>query len=331
MPTNKSGTVFVIASGQGAASNPLPIYVHPVVTSVVLGPLSTDCLNDPATNCSPAAFGNQQVSCTVDPGTGCCTVPVTTTAAFASANSCQSQSTTGQLAARVYENASTTAANNISCKVGHLTYVAQTPSVVTIDQNGVATAQQPGSTVITADISNAGSSAGFFSTCPPTAITLSVPGIGGPSSEHRRESEQHAADHVAGGEPEWNGVTGLSLEFESTTPTTIPAVTAGTVTPAFPGAAAITAVCQPPSCNPSPFNQIGLFGNGKPVTSNPISVIAPGVNSTNLYIGSTNSLYIVPVDFTQPQQLGQSGSAALSAELDGHQRRRQHDLYGQRV
>src|SRR5271156_2006593 len=181
-PTNKSGTVFVVASGSGASSNPLPIYIHPVVTSVVLGPLSTDCTNDPATNCSPAAFGNQQVSCTVDPGTGCCPTPVTTTAAFASANSCQSQATTGQLAARVYQNASTTPANNISCKVGHLTYAAQIPSVVTIDQNGVATAQQPGSTVITANISNAGSSAGFFSTCPPTSITLSIPGTGGGSS-----------------------------------------------------------------------------------------------------------------------------------------------------
>ena len=304
-PTNKSGTVFVIASGSGAASNPLPIYVHPVVTSVVLGPLSTDCINDPATNCSPAAFGNQQISCAVDPGTGCCTAPVTTTAAFASANSCQSQSTTGQLAARVYQNASTTPANNISCKVGHLSYVAQTPSVVTIDQNGVATAQQPGSTVITANISNAGSSAGFFSTCAPTSITLSVPGIGGPSSSI--VVNPNNTQPITSLAVDQNGtvLTGLSLEFESTTPTTIPAVTAGTVTPTFPGAAAITAVCQPPSCNPSPFNQIGLFGNGKAVTSNPIDVIAPGVNSTNLYIGSTNSLYIVPVDFTQPQQLGQ--------------------------
>jgi hypothetical protein len=44
-----------------------------------------------------------------------------------------------------------------------------------------------------------------------------------------------------------------------------------------------------------------LFGNGKPVTSNPVTVIAPGINSTNLYIASTNSLYLVPVDFTQPQ------------------------------
>src|SRR5271170_2420903 len=89
-PTNKSGTVFVVASGSGASSNPLPIYIHPVVTSVVLGPLSTDCTNDPATNCSPAAFATQPVSCTVM-ANGCCTAPVTTTAAFAATNSCQSQ------------------------------------------------------------------------------------------------------------------------------------------------------------------------------------------------------------------------------------------------
>ncbi len=301
-PTNKSGTVFVVVSGDGASSNPLPIYIHPVVTSVVLGPLSTDCINDPATNCSPAAFATQQVSCTIDPGTGCCTAPVTTAAAFASINSCQSQSTTGQLAARVYQNASQTPENNISCKVGHLSYVAQTASVVSIDQNGVATAQQPGSTVITANISNAGSSAGFFSTCPPTSITLSIPSGSGGGTSNSIIVNPNNTQPFTSLVTDKNGtiLTGLTLEFESTTPTTIP-VSVGTVTPTFPGAAAITAICQPPSCNPSPFNQIGLFGNGKPVTSNPITVTAPGVNSTNLYMASTNSLYLVPVDFTQPQ------------------------------
>jgi hypothetical protein len=300
-PTNKSGTVFVIASGDGASSNPLPIYVHPVVTSVVLGPLSTDCLNDPATNCSPAAFATQQTSCTIL-ANGCCSQPVTTTAAFASANSCQSQATTGQLAARVYENASTSVADNVSCQVGHLSYVAQTPSVVTIDQNGVATAQQPGSTVITANIANAGSSAGFFSTCPPTSISLTVPGTGGGSTSTSISVNPNNTQPITSVAMDKNGtiLTGLALEFESTTPTTIPAAT-GSVTPIFPGAASITATCNPPTCNPSPFNQIGLFGNGKPVTSNPVTVIAPGINSTNLYIASTNSLYLVPVDFTQPQ------------------------------
>ncbi|MEI9978053.1 MAG: hypothetical protein WDN23_03500 [Edaphobacter sp.] len=301
-PTNKTGTVYVVASGDGASSNAIPIYVHPVVTSVVLGPLSTDCLHDPATNCSPAAYATQQVSCTIDPGTGCCTQPVTTTAAFASANSCVSQGVTGQLAARAYQNASTTEANNISCRVGNLSYTAQSASVVTIDQNGVATAQQPGSTVITANISNAGSSAGFFSTCPPTSITLSVPSITGPGTSSVVVNPNNTQP-ITATVMDKNGttLTGLALEFESTTPTTIPA-TVGSVTPTFPGAAAITAVCQPPSCNPSPFNQIGLFGNGKPVTSNPVTVIAPGSNSTNLYIASTNSLYMVPVDFTQTQQ-----------------------------
>ncbi len=216
-PTNKSGTVYVIASGNGASSNPLPIFVHPVVTSVVLGPLSTDCINDPATNCSPAAFTTQTTTCTVNPGTGCCTTPVTAGAATASTNSCASQGTTGQLAARVYQNTPATLANNISCKVGHLSYVAQTPSVVTIDQNGVATAQQPGSTVITANISNAGSSAGFFSTCPPTSIALSVPGITGSNSATSVVVNPNNTQPITSVATDIHGtvLTGLTLEFES--------------------------------------------------------------------------------------------------------------------
>jgi hypothetical protein len=297
--TNKPGTVYIVASGAGVSSNPLPIYVHPVVTSVVLGSLSTDCINDPATNCSPAAFINTQTSCTINPANGCCTTPVLTSAtAFATANSCVSQSVTGQLAARVYAGTGTSQ-SNISCSVGHLTYTPQIASVVTIDQNGVATAQQPGSTVITAGISNAGSSAGFFSTCPPISIALTVP-TGTGTSPTSVVVDQNFTQPINSVATDINGtvLTGLSLEFESTTPTTIPAG-AGTVTPLFPGAAGITATCQPPACNPSPFNQIGLFGNGKPVTSNEISVTTPGTNSTDLYIASTNSLYLVPVDFTQ--------------------------------
>jgi trimeric autotransporter adhesin len=299
-PTNKTGTVYVVASGSGASSNPLPVFVHPVVTNVTLGPLATDCANDPSTNCSPAAFDTQTTTCTLTTnGNGCCAVPVATPAVVT--NGCVSQSVTSQLAAKVFAGTGTSQ-TNVSCQVGHLSYSAQTASVVTIDENGVATAQQPGSTVITANISNAGSSAGFFSTCPPLSISLAVPGLPGtnPNSVIVNPNNTQPINAVA---TDKNGqvLTGLALEFESTTPTTIPAGTAGSVTPTFPGAAAITAVCQPPTCNPSPFNQIGLFGNGKSVTSNPVTVIAPGVNSTNLYIGSTSSLYLVPVDFTQNQ------------------------------
>jgi trimeric autotransporter adhesin len=293
IPNNKTGTTYVVASAQGASSNPLPIYVHAVATSVVLGPLSSDCLNDPATNCSPAVFINSPTSCTVDPGTGCCTQPVAATSVPLDASqSCFSQGVTGQLAARVYAGTGT-GTQNISCQVGHLSYSPQSPTIVSIDQNGVATALQPGSTTVTANVASAGSSAGFFSTCPPASISLTVPG-GGTSVTVNANNTQPLTATVL--DTNGNPLTGLALSFQSTTPTTIPA--GSPFTPIFPGAASLTAICQPPSCNPAPFNQIGLYGNGKPVSSNPVHVTSIGSSSTVLYIGSTQSQYIVPVDFT---------------------------------
>jgi hypothetical protein len=297
MPTGKSGIAYVVVSGGGASSNSLPIFVHPVVTSVVLGPLSTNCLLDPATNCSPAAFTTTVNTCTVDPGTGCCTTPVVTSGAAGVANGCISQGVTSQLAARIYQGADTTLpANNISCEVGHLTYAAQPATVVNIDQNGIASALSPGSALITATISQAGSSAGAFSTCPPTSIQLSIPLVTGSNVVVNPNNTQPINALVM--DKNNTILTSVPLEFVSTTPTTIPAATSGSVTPLFPGAAAITAICQPPACNPSPIDQIGLNGNGKPITSNEITITAPGHNSTDLYIGSTQSLYIVPIDFT---------------------------------
>ncbi|MEO6911494.1 MAG: hypothetical protein ABI158_11285 [Edaphobacter sp.] len=292
-PTYKTGTATIVASADGAPSNGLPVYVHPTVTSVVLGAPSTDCSGtDPATNCSPAAYSTSPTSCTINPSNGCCTTPLPSGTAYV-ADACLSQGSTGQLAARVYAGTGGSQ-TNISCRVGHLTYNPQTASIVTIDPNGVATAQAPGSTIITANLSNAGSSAGFFSTCPPTSIALSVPIVGGTTVSVNPNNPQPLNAVVT--DKNNTVLTGLTLEFVSTTPTTIPGNS--TVTPLFPGAAGVTAICQPPSCNPSPFNQIGLFGNGTPIISNAVTVTAPGKNSTVLYIASTHSQYIVPVDFT---------------------------------
>lgn len=292
IPTNKSGTALIVAAGGGSSSNPLPVYVHPAVTSIELGAPSQNCLTDPATNCSPAAYSTSATSCTVDPTTGCCTTPLASSTNYVS-NACLSQGTTGQLAARVYSGTGSSR-TNISCRVGHLNYAPQNDSIVTIDPNGIATAQAPGSTIIAATVANAGSSAGFFSTCPPVSIDLTVPITGGHSVSVNPNNPQPLSAIAK----DKNGkvLTGLTLEFVSTTPTTIPGNS--TITPLFPGAAGITAICQPPSCNFSPFNQIGLFGNGTPVVSNNLTVTAPGKNSTVLYIGSTHSQYIVPVDFT---------------------------------
>jgi hypothetical protein len=288
IPTNKSGTALITASAEGASSNALPVYVHPTVTNVILGTPSTDCSGDPATNCSPAAYSTSPTSCTINPANGCCTQPLASSTTYV-ANACLSQGSTGQLAARVFSASGA----NISCQIGHLSYAPQTASIVTVDENGVATAQAPGSTIITANLSNAGSSAGFFSTCPPSSIALSAPGFTADATVNPNNPLPLNAIVK-----DTHGVilTGLTLEYVSTTPTTIPGES--TITPLFPGSAGITAICEPPACNPSPFNQIGLFGNGTPVVSNNLKVTAPGKNSTVLYIASTQSQYIVPVDFT---------------------------------
>jgi trimeric autotransporter adhesin len=284
--TNKSGTAYITASANGATSNPIAVYVHPVVTSVVLGSPSTDCKNDPATNCA------------VDPTTNVCTLSTVTgtTAAAYTGSSCLSQGATGQLAARVYAGAGTNQ-QNISCYAGHLTYTPQDSTIVTIDQNGIATAQLPGSTIINSSLSNAGSSAGFFATCPPRTITLTPANS---SSTNPITVNQNFTQSLTATVTDKNGtvLTGVNLSYVSTTPTTLPSSTTSSITPIFPGAGAMVAVCQPPGCNPSPFNQIGLFGNGKPVVSNKLVVTTPGTNSTVLYIASTQSLYLVPVDFT---------------------------------
>ncbi len=280
-PDPNNSMTYLTAEANGVTSNPIPVFTHPVVTSVLLGAQTVPCSVQPTTdmtsNCCPLAAAN------------------TITAPAYSGNSCISQGTTGQLVARVFSGTGASA-TNISCQAGHLTFTAQTAGIVAIDENGVATAQQPGSTVITASVANAGSSAGFFSTCPPTSITLSVPNNPATSIPVTQNFAQPLVATVL--DQNNTVLTGLALEYVSTTPTTIPVASSGIVTPSFPGAATITAICQPPTCNSAPFNQIGLFGNGKPATSNPIDITTAGANSTLLYLASTQSRYLVPVDFT---------------------------------
>jgi hypothetical protein len=280
---------YVTAAANGATSNAIPVYVHPVVTGVVLGLKSSSC-----------AAG-------ADVGTDCCPndtvgTPVSTPAGYIDGSSCISQNQVGQLVARVYANGGTTGdvADNITCQVGHLTFGAQTGGVVSIDENGAATAGQPGSTTITATISNSSTAtnAGFFSTCPPASITLADPNSASNSINVAVNTLQPLTATVL--DTNGNVITGLSLEYNSTTPQTIPAAV-GSVTPAFPGSADITAVCQPATCNPAPFNQIGLFGSGKAITSNPITINTPGTGSTVLYMGSTSSDYVAFRDFTTNQ------------------------------
>ena len=281
---------YVTASAIGASgtSNAIPVYIHPIVTGVLLGPKTNNCSIDPGTDCCP----NDTVG-----------TPVPTPAGVVDGSSCISQNQVGQLVARIYQNGGTTGdtANNITCQVGHVTFGSQTNGIVSIDENGAATAQMPGSTTITATISNSSTAtnAGFFSTCPPASISLVNPNDPSSSSVNVAiNTKQPLTATVL--DTQGNPITGLALEYNSTTPQTIPAGV-GSVTPLYPGTADITAVCQPSLCNPSAFSQIGYLGNGKAITSNPITINAAGRSSTVLYMGSTSSLYIAFKDFTTNQ------------------------------
>jgi hypothetical protein len=288
-PNGNEGISYVTASAQGVSSNAVAIYVHPVITTINLVPPTTDCSN-PANQASNCYDTTIQSSCLGTPA------PITS---GYTGNACVSQGATAQLAAQVFDGAGT----NISCLVGPLTFTATSSAVVTIDVNGLATAAQPGSTTINAATSQASSTAGSFSTCPPASIVLSVAGQNVPPTAPV-PTTQNVPKEFTATVLDTNGVTltNIPLTYVSTDPVTIP-TSGNVVTPTYPGAAAITAVCQPPSCNTAPYDLIGLYGNGTPVTSQPVDITATGTgNSTVLYIASTNSQYLLPYDFTVANQ-----------------------------
>ena len=305
-PTTQSGTAYLTASAGAVVSNPIPVYVHPVVTSIVLGPASTNCGTDPATNCGLDATQANGCAAAIP------ALPFGSNGVQVQAYdglSCLSQGSSTQLVARAYAGTNiSTPANNISCLVGPLTFGAQNPSIVSIDNTqtvpGLATAAAPGSTTVNATISQASSTAGFFSTCPPTQIVFSAAGAPLVAPTAPVTVNQNSTQSFVATVTDKNGVaiTNIPLSYISTTPTTIP-IASNSITPPFPGATAVTAICQPPGCNPSPFNEIGNFGNGTPITSNPIQVDAVGSNfNTVLYMASSNSQYLLPFDFTLTTQ-----------------------------
>ena len=296
-PGTGSGISSLTASTGGVTSNPIAVYVHPIVASIQLVSPTTNCITAPDSSCFNAAISS---SCQT---TVSATPPTPYNGGF-----CVSQGQSAQLAAQSLDANK----NNISCLVGPLTFTSTNGSIVTIDQNGLATAAQPGSTIINAAISQASSSVGFFATCPPQSIVLTTVGSTTPPTTPLSVNQNTTQNLVATitdikGQP----ITNIPLEYVSTSPITIPA-SGPAITPTFPGSATITALCQPTStsatgggsnCNPSAFNQIGLYGNGLPIASNPVQVIAPGTSpSTVLYIASTQSQYIQPIDFTLTTQ-----------------------------
>jgi hypothetical protein len=285
LPTNKSGVAYMTASAGGFTSNQVAVYSHPPITSLaVAGPTNSttgkaECLSQGQTSQLDAA-----AYCTSTGTTGSCpsqTVPAGQQALLCSPN---------LLPGGGY------GPNDCNNVIGHLAYAAASAGVVTIDPNGVATAQAPGSTLITGTIAQTSSNAGYFYTCPPAKIALSVASTGATSASVTLNTPLALTATVT--DVNNNVINGLALSYVSTNPGSIAVSSTGAVTAQFPSNSAITAICQPTTCNPAPINVMGTLGTGVPVISNFVQIASPGKNSNYIWAASPGSPYFVPIDLS---------------------------------
>ncbi len=299
---------LITAAAGPVTSNAVQIFVHPPVTSVASyqGTSTGSC--------------SSSVSC----GTSSSTI----------VPACLSQGTTVPYCSVVCNGAT-----DITAAVGNITYAGNNTSVVSFaantvnQQQGIATANQPGSTVVTATISLVSSNAGSFSTCPPAAININVNGSDSVTVNPNNNQQISLGTSTSGeqildtrGVP-FTSLTGLT--YTSTNPSTLTVSTTGLISPKFASNGDIYAACLPPGCNPSEVNQIGQpapsdgqdiqTGNGLPIISNPLRVVAPGAVSSILYMVnfSNPSLAILNNNgsiVTQPIQLPYTPNSAVVSQ-----------------
>jgi len=267
-------SAYISASANGVTSNPVQVFVHATVSSVSLALAGNQqCYSQGASTQldSEACFsqnGKQFEFCapaSVSPANYACALP-----------------------------SGVTSVPVCSSSIGTLAYSVSTGSVATLNAaTNVITAAQPGTTAIQASIAGSGSSAGYFTTCPPKSISVTL--NGNTNATVTKGVTQNLVTTVV--DTKGAVISGLTLDYQSTNPLDISAGTAGSVLASFPGAASVYAICQPSACNPSPINQVGLFGTGVAVTSNAVNITTPGTASTYVWFGAPGqSQYFVPYD-----------------------------------
>ncbi|HWG21088.1 MAG TPA: hypothetical protein VG225_11220 [Terracidiphilus sp.] len=278
LPKSNNGlpyaTVYISASAESVTSNPVEVYVHAPVTSISLvGPgacLSQGQIAQLDAQACYSANGTQYEFC----------APSTVSSA--------NYACAGKLAPGA------TSVPSCNASIGTLSYTAGTGSVASINPaTNQITAELPGTTAITASIAGSGSSAGYFSTCPPASISVTLNGK--TSGVVTQGTPQNLVTDVI----DTNGhtITGLTLDYQSTNPIDVSAGSTGSINASFPGSASLYAVCQPSSCNPAPINQVGVNGTGLSIASNPVDVTVPGTASSFVWYGAPGkSQYFVPVE-----------------------------------
>jgi hypothetical protein len=290
------GVVYVTASAQSVVSNPVKIFVHAPVTSVSL---VTSPLSGTAQKCfSQSAQATLDVqACYSEVIQGKYTnvlmcAPPSVTSSPSPSLVCPLPIVNGQQLPLASIPSCTAALGTLSYSVG--TPVVGSILTSTTTNQVTITAGQPGTTLITASVAGSGSSAGYFSTCPPASISVTLAN-GEKEGTITQGVTQNLITTVT--DTQGNPITGLSLDYQSTDPMDISAGSGGAIATSFPGVASVYAICQPPTCNPAPTNEIGLYGTGLPISSNPVTITTPGTVSDYVWFAAPGqSQYVIPVE-----------------------------------
>jgi hypothetical protein len=182
---------------------------------------------------------------------------------------------------------------------GVLGFILTNPNIASLVANtttnqAIITAEQPGTSLVTASLSNSGSSAGYFSTCPPKSISLTLAN-GEKTGTITKGVTQNLVTTIL--DTNNHPITGMTLTYQSTDSVDISVTGSGSVTTNYPGIASIYAVCEPNGCNPSPIYEAGLFGTGLPITSNAVTITTPGTDTDYLWFAAPGqSQYLFPVN-----------------------------------
>ena len=280
-------TAYVTASAQSVTSNPVEIFVHAQVTSVSL-------VTKPLTGVSGQKCYSQGTQATVE--AEACYAGNNTQYEFCAPPSVVAS---GNYACAGGLPPGVSSVPDCTAAIGTLSYTVGIPSIAAVSTNTTTnlvtiTAGHPGTTTIAAAVAGVGSSAGYFTTCPPKNISVAL-ADGTTVGTITRGVSQNLITTIT--DTNDKPITGLNLDYQSTDPIDISVGSGGTIVPYYPGVASVYAICQPSSCNPAPINQIGLFGTGLPITSNKVTITVPGTSSDYVWFGAPGkSRYIVPVE-----------------------------------
>ena len=202
------GAAFVTVEANSVVSNPVQIYIHPLVTSVTLvGPQGCQSQGEVAQLDAQACY-SANVNGTPTNLLMCKPSTITDPTQYAC-----------QMAQNV------TSVPDCTTALGPLSYGVANSAVASINpETNQITAQQPGTTAILAAVAGSGSSAGYFSTCPPRSISLTLAN-GGTSGTVNHTATQNLTTNVV--DTMGKTITGLTLDYQSTDPIDISVSSSG--------------------------------------------------------------------------------------------------------